>query len=61
MVLAPPHNVLRVKFTRIYAWSTFSQLHVNDLPLITKFSVTLYADDTYLLLSDNYLGSLGKK
>ena len=42
----------------MYAWSTFFLMYVNDFPLFTKFSVTLYADDTYLMLSDNYLGSL---
>ena len=36
-------------------------MYVNDLPLFTKFSVTLYADDIYLMLSDNYLGSLEKR
>ena len=35
-------------------------MYVNDLPLFTKFSVTLYAEETYLMLSDNYLGSLEK-
>ena len=36
-------------------------MYVNNRPLFTKFSVTLYAEDTYLMLSDNYLGSLEKK
>ena len=36
-------------------------IHVNDLPLFVKFLVTLYADDTYLMLTDNYFGSLEKK
>ena len=36
-------------------------MHVNDMPLLTKFSATWYADDTYLMLSDNYLNSLEKK
>ena len=35
-------------------------MHENDLPLFTKFSVTLYAKYTYLMLSDYYLGSLEK-
>ena len=35
-------------------------MHENDLPLFTKFSVTLYAEYTYLMLSDYYLGSLEK-
>ena len=30
-------------------------LYMNDLPLASKFSATLYADDTYLALSDKNL------
>ena len=33
-------------------------LYINDLPLATKFSATLYADDTYLALSDKNLTQL---
>ena len=33
-------------------------LYINDLPLASKFSATLYADDTYLALSDKNLTQL---
>ena len=33
-------------------------MYINDLPLATKFETTLYADDTYLAMSDNDLDSL---
>ena len=33
-------------------------LYINDLPLSSKFSATLYADDTYLALSDKNLTQL---
>ena len=32
-------------------------MYVKDLPFFTKFLVTLYADDTYLMLSDQHLDS----
>ena len=35
-------------------------MYVTDLPLFTKFSVMLYDDDTYLMLS-GYLGILKKR
>ena len=33
-------------------------LYINDLPFASKFSATLYADDTYLALSDKNLTQL---
>ena len=36
-------------------------LHVNDLPLASQFSSTLFADDTYLALSDINLSNLEQK
>ena len=36
-------------------------MYVNNLPFFPKFSVTLYADNTYLMLSGNYLSSLENK
>ena len=30
-------------------------MYVNDLPSASKFSTTLFADDTYLVLADNNL------
>ena len=33
-------------------------LYINDLPLISNFDATLYADDTALLLSDSNVSSL---
>ena len=33
-------------------------MYINDLPLATKFETTLYADDTYLAISDKDLDSL---
>ena len=33
-------------------------MYINDLPLATKFETTLYADDTYLAMSDKDLDSL---
>ena len=36
-------------------------LYINDLPLASNFSTTLFADDTYLNMSDNSLNSLEKR
>ena len=36
-------------------------LYINDLPLASEFSTTLFADDTYLTLSHNNLFELEKK
>ena len=36
-------------------------LYVNDLPLASQFSTTLFADDTYLALSDINLSNLEQK
>ena len=36
-------------------------LYVNDLPQVSEFSTTLFADDTYLALSDKSLVSLETK
>ena len=36
-------------------------LHVNDLPLASKFDTTLFADDTLLMMSDHNLEKLQKK
>ena len=33
-------------------------MYINDLPLATTFETTLYADDTYLAMSDKNLDSL---
>ena len=33
-------------------------LYINDLPLASNFSTTLFADDAYLNMSDNNLNSL---
>ena len=33
-------------------------MYINDLPLVTNFETTLYADDTYLAMSDKDLDSL---
>ena len=33
-------------------------MYINDLPLATSFETTLYADDTYLAMSDKNLDSL---
>ena len=33
-------------------------MYINDLPLATIFETTLYADDTYLAMSDKNLDSL---
>ena len=36
-------------------------LYVNDIPLVSKISTTLFTDDTYLVLSDKSLVSLETK
>ena len=36
-------------------------LYINDLPLVSEFSITLFADDTYLTLLHNNLLELEKK
>ena len=36
-------------------------LYVNDLPLVSQFSTILFADDTYLALSDINLSNLEEK
>ena len=36
-------------------------LYINDLPLASNFSTTLFADDTHLNMSDNNLNSLEKR
>ena len=36
-------------------------MYVNDLPLCTEFSVTLFADDTNLMLSDKRIDYLEQK
>ena len=36
-------------------------MYVNDLPSVPKFSTTLFADDTYLVLADNNLLRLEHK
>lgn len=36
-------------------------LYINDVPLTTNFNTTLYADDTYLMLSDTNLDKLEKR
>ena len=33
-------------------------LYINDMPLASKFDITLFADDTYLILADNDLNTL---
>ena len=39
----------------------FFLMYVNDLSLCTKFFVTLFADDTYLMLSDKRIDYLQQK
>jgi len=36
-------------------------LYINDIPQTTNFNTTLYADDTYLMLSDTHLDQLEKR
>jgi len=36
-------------------------LYFNDIPLATKFDTTLFADDTYLSLTDKDLTLLEKR
>ena len=36
-------------------------LYINDLPLVSQFDTTLFADDTYLTLSDRSLSGLELK
>jgi len=36
-------------------------LYINDIPQKTNFTTTLYADDTYLMLSDTNLDQLEKR
>ena len=47
--------------TRFYfrANIVFIMQYINEMPLITKFDITFFADDTFLSLADKNLCSLG--
>ena len=52
MVLAHPHYMLSVKFLKDQCLVHFFLMYVIDLPLFIEFLITLYADDTYSMLSE---------
>ena len=42
----------------LYLGRYFFFLYINDLPLASQFDTILFADDTFLALSDNNLSKL---